>query len=215
MILKAIVPVSVVVRRHVQRLAVALLVMGAPSVGVAQFVGPPPSSADSAKVGRPARPLPPSAVAARARFRPPLTPRRAFIYSAMIPGLGQSRLDRGTAGALFASIELASLVMVRRSLADWREAKRFQADTLPADFTLPSDGKPVPSGQIISRYSADLVRTRRLHLEDWLAVVAFTHLFAGAEAFVSAQLWDSPVDLSAVPTRSGVGIVASIPFPGR
>jgi hypothetical protein len=193
----------------------ALVVLGAPAAGAAQFVGPPPTAADSVKAGRPARPLPPSAVAARARFRPPLTPRRAFIYSAMLPGLGQSRLDRGTAGALFASIELASMVMVRRSLTDWREAKRFQADTLPADFTIGSDGKAVPSGRIISRYSADLVRTRRLHLEDWLAVVAFNHLFAGAEAFVSAQLWDSPVDVSAVPTRNGWGIVASLPLPGR
>jgi hypothetical protein len=133
----------------------------------------------------------------------------------VLPGLGQSRLDRGTAGALFASIELASLVMVRRSLADWREAKRFQADTLPADFTVSSEGKPVPSGTIISRYSADLVRTRRLHLEDWLAVVAFTHLFAGAEAFVSAQLWDSPVEVSAAPTRTGWEITASMPLPRR
>ena len=215
MIVRSLVMAPVPVRRCLQTLALALVVVGAPATGAAQFVGPPPTGADSAKAGRPARPLPPSAVAARARFRPPLTPRRAFIYSAVLPGLGQSRLDRGTAGALFASIELASVVMVRRSLTDWREAKRFQADTLPADFTIGSDGKAVPSGRIISRYSADLVRTRRLHLEDWLAVVAFNHLFAGAEAFVSAQLWDSPVDVSAVPTRNGWGVVASLPLPRR
>ena len=40
----------------------------------------------------------------RGRFTPPLTPKRAFLYSSLLPGFGQSRLDRGTSGALFSSI---------------------------------------------------------------------------------------------------------------
>lgn len=148
---------------------------------------------------------------AMSRRRAPLTPRRAFVYSAVLPGLGQSRLDRGSAGALFASVELAAVVMVRRSAADLREARRFRSDSLPAEFTI-VNGKVTKSGTVVSRYTADLERTRRLHVEDWLAAIAFNHLFAGADAFVAAQLWDMPVQLQAVPTPSGAAVVASVRF---
>ncbi|MBU6365858.1 MAG: hypothetical protein KJT01_06570 [Gemmatimonadetes bacterium] len=133
------------------------------------------------------------------------------MYSLGLPGLGQSRLQRGTAGALFASVELAAIVMVRRSSADLREARRYRADSLPAQFTV--QGTTLAgSGTVPVRFSADLERTRRLHVEDWIAVVAFNHLLAGADAFVSAQLWDMPVRLSAAPSRGGATVVASIPF---
>jgi hypothetical protein len=45
-----------------------------------------------------------------------------------------------------------------------------------------------------------------------LAVLAFNHLFAGADAFVSAQLWNVPVELSAIPRPSGAVFVATIRF---
>jgi hypothetical protein len=158
----------------------------------------------------------PTKAAARAagrpgRFIPPITPRRAFLYSALLPGLGQSRLDRGSSGALFAAVELSALVMVRRSGADLREARRFRADSLPANFVV-SGGKLVGQGTLVTRYDDELVRTRRLHVEDWLAVIAFNHLFAGADAFVAAQLWDVPVKLSAAPLRGGPLFVATIVF---
>lgn len=143
---------------------------------------------------------------------PPLTPRRAFAYSVALPGFGQSRLDRGSSGALFASTELAAIVMLRRSMTDLREARRFRTDTLPENFTVGADGKVTGSGTVVGRYTSDLVRTRRLHMEDWIAVIAFNHLFAGADAFVSAQLWDIPVQMSALPTNRGVVFVASRRF---
>ncbi|MFO0093433.1 MAG: hypothetical protein ACK54K_03920 [Gemmatimonadaceae bacterium] len=154
---------------------------------------------------------PRSAGQATARTRAPLTPKRAFLYSAVLPGFGQSRLDRGSSGALFASVELAALVMLRRSGADLREARRFRTDTLPANFA-PRGDTVAASGTLVGRYTSDLVRTRRLHVEDWIAVVAFNHLFSGADAFVSAQLWDMPVQLTAIPGRVGPTIVASVAF---
>ena len=161
--------------------------------------------------GAPASRAPVRRQSTLSRGRTPLTPRRAFVYSAILPGLGQSRLDRGTAGALFASAELAAVVMVRRSVADLREARRFRTDSLPAEFTV-VDGKLTRRGVVASRYTADLERTRRLHVEDWLAAIAFTHLFAGADAFVAAQLWDMPVQLSALPTNTGAALVATVRF---
>lgn len=154
----------------------------------------------------------PVSPASRGRFTPPITPRRAFLYSAMLPGLGQSRLDRGSSGALFAAVELSALVMVRRSAADLREARRFRTDTLPDNFTVGPNGTLTKAGDLIGRYDSDLVRTRRLHVEDWLAVIAFNHLFAGADAFVSAQLWDLPVSLTAAPSMNGPLFVATLRF---
>jgi hypothetical protein len=51
-----------------------------------------------------------------------------------------------------------------------------------------------------------------LHVEDWLAVIAFNHLFSGADAFVAAQLWDLPLKVSAIPSRRGALFVASLAF---
>lgn len=147
----------------------------------------------------------------RGRFTPPLTPKRAFLYSSLLPGFGQSRLDRGTSGALFASIELAAFVMMRRSQMDLREARRYQIDTLPDQY-LVSGTSVTKNGVFTNGFTRDLVRTRRLHVEDWMAVVAFNHLFAGADAFVSAQLWDVPLELSAIPRPSGAVFVAVIRF---
>ncbi|MES2525098.1 MAG: hypothetical protein V4617_20560 [Gemmatimonadota bacterium] len=149
--------------------------------------------------------------ASRTRLAPPLTPRRAFLYSLMLPGFGQSRLDRGSSGALFASVELAALVMVRRSIGDVREAQRYRIDTLPASFVDAVAGI-TPVGQFVGRYSPDLVRTRRLHVEDWLAVVAFNHLFSAVDAYVAAQLWDVPLSLSAKRAPGGAALVATVRF---
>jgi len=146
---------------------------------------------------------------APSRLAPPLTPRRAFLYSLMLPGLGQSRLDRGTSGALFASVELAAIAMVRRSASDLREARRYGGDTLPSDFIV-TGTTLTKTGTVTGRYGVDLERARRLHVEDWLAVIAFNHLFSGADAFVSAQLWDVPVSLSAVPVTGGAMMIATL-----
>lgn len=151
------------------------------------------------------------------RGKAPLTPKRAFLNSVLLPGLGQSRLDRGSSGALFASVELAALVMLRRTAADVREARRYLTDTIPDEFVVSTSGtgtetKVTASGTIVGPYTSDLVRARRLHAEDWIAVIAFNHLFAGADAFVSAQLWDMPVQLSAAPTTQGPMFVVSVRF---
>jgi hypothetical protein len=134
------------------------------------------------------------------------------VYSAIVPGLGQARLDRGSSGALFAAVELSAVVMVRRSSADLREARRYRTDTLPTNFTVGAGGTLTPVERVVGRYDADLVRTRRLHVEDWLAAIAFNHLFAGADAFVAAQLWDMPIRLTAAPSPSGTVFVASLRF---
>src|SRR5687767_5728609 len=74
-------------------------------------------------------------------LQPPLSPRRAFIYSLFLPGYAQSVLDRHRAGAVQLAFEAASLVMIRISAADVREARRMLADSIPVSF-VDASGSP-------------------------------------------------------------------------
>jgi hypothetical protein len=182
----------------------ALLVVGVSPVVHAQRGDPQrPRGAADTTVAVSVRAKAPS------RLTPPLSPARAFLYSALFPGLGQSRLDRGTSGALFASIELAAITMVRRSSVELREVRRYRIDSLPSDFVV-TGSTLVKTGTVTNSYSADLQKTRQLHVEDWLAAMAFNHLFSGADAFVAAQLWDVPVSFSALPQANGAVFVATL-----
>jgi hypothetical protein len=141
---------------------------------------------------------------------PPLTPRRAFLYSLLVPGLGQAKLDRGTAGAFFAAIEVGSWAMFGKTGYDLREARRFSGDTLPNNYLVGTDGKLAPNGTFPGHFPVELVNTRRLHVEDWVAALAFNHLISGADAFVAAQLWDVPANVSLQSRSDGLAVVATI-----
>jgi hypothetical protein len=54
-------------------------------------------------------------------------------------------------------------------------------------------------------------RKRQEH-EDWLVLLAFNHLFAGLEAYVSAHLADFPGDLRVEAVPGGVGAGLSLPL---
>jgi hypothetical protein len=145
---------------------------------------------------------------------PPITPRRAFAYSALIPGMGQAALDRKYAGATFFLIEAMSWALLRRSVDDERIAKAFVGDSVPQSYTIDPNtglaqrdgrGNPIVATWAQTRYTEDLVHARALHVEDWVAVILFNHLFSGADAYVAANLWDLPQHLGvrATPLRRG------------
>ena len=140
-----------------------------------------------------------------------MTPRRAFLSSLVLPGLGQSRLQRPTAAAVFAGVEFGALLMLQKSLGDLRAAKAFRADSVPVVQPVDTLGQPVsPTTLVAAPFSNDLVRARRLHLEDWIAVLLFNHLISGAEAYVSANLYDLPTQISARPARGGAAVAVSV-----
>jgi hypothetical protein len=126
---------------------------------------------------------------------PPISPRSAFLRSLIVPGLGQAALDRGTAGGIFVSLEALSLLMTIKSKRDLRVARRLEADSV--FFAIDPSGDTVFVGSPL----AGRVRARQQHVEDWLALLIFNHLFAAADAFVAAQLWDVPARVSV--TRDG------------
>jgi hypothetical protein len=154
--------------------------------------------------------------------RAPISPRSAFFRSLLLPGYGQIGLDRSVAAGVYALTEAVAVGMARKSVLDLREAKRAPIDSTVASYRRdPATGQPLTdpeTGQFIpeSFVFNDLggrVRARRTHLEDWIAVLIFNHLFSAADAFVAAHLWDFPaqVGASVVPGREA-RITASIPW---
>ncbi len=143
----------------------------------------------------------------RADLRPPLSPRRAFVYSFIAPGLAQSRLGRPVAGAIFVFTEAVAIAMLRESSADLRQAKRFRTDSLVTLGNDPLSGAPVTQE---SAFNDGLINLRKSHVEDWIAFLVANHLFAGADGYVAAHLWDLPAQMTVSRTRHGTVIAASI-----
>lgn len=127
-----------------------------------------------------------------ARLTPPLSPKRAFLYSLVAPGYAQSVLGRSSATGIFVLAEAVAAVMLLESSAGLREARRLARDTvfLGSD---PVTGAPVRRVGAVPR---SLIRSRQAQVEDWIAVLVANHLFAAADAFVAAHLWDVPARIA-------------------
>ena len=114
-----------------------------------------------------------------------ISPMNALWRSLRLPGWGQARLNRKLASGLFVAWEGVTLGMslkTRRELRYLRRTNSGRAD-----------------------------RKRQEH-EDWVVLLAFNHLFAGLEAYVSAHLADFPGDLRFQAVPGGAGAVVSIPI---
>jgi hypothetical protein len=138
--------------------------------------------------------------------KPPLSPRRAFLYSLAVPGYAQSVLNRPTAGALFVLTESIAIAMLRESTAELREARRFQTDSLVTIGFNP-EGTEIKA---VSAYTQQLVDVRRSHVEDWVAFLIANHLFAAADAYVGAHLWDLPTQISVESRPTGTVVAAKL-----
>ena len=137
---------------------------------------------------------------------PPISPRRAFLSSLLVPGLGQAKLDRGNAGALYFTVEVMALGMIAKTKRDLAAA-RHSPDSAIIGYT------QTDSGAVPIKEATQLglrVRSRKVQVEDWIAVLIFNHFFSGADAFVAAQLWDLPIVLSADPAERGGRLGAKV-----
>lgn len=152
-------------------------------------------------------------------LRPPVSPGRAFLTSLFVPGLGQSRLGRQLPGAVYAGIEAMSVVMllkakndlrIARSQASARLVNRYRVDPATGAPILDGKGQFVPMDTVAARFDTERVEARRTQVEDWIAVLAFNHLFAGADAFVASLLWDLPARVGARHLPRGWGLGLSV-----
>jgi hypothetical protein len=141
-------------------------------------------------------------------LRPPLSPRRAFFYSFLAPGYSQSVLGRHKAATSFILVEAITIAMIRESAADLHEARRMQNDSVVVSYV---DATGNPGLVVVApRFGDADVHTRSAHVEDWIALLVANHLFAGADAFVAANLWDVPARLGLRMVPRGAVLSASL-----
>ena len=119
---------------------------------------------------------------------PPLRPLPAFFHSLLLPGWGQSKLDRKLTAALFITWEGVTLGMALKA------------------------GREVGFLQRIYPDSSERVIDKKKERQDWLILLAFNHLFSGLEAFVGSQLQDFPADVKLRAMPGGIGLRAAVAF---
>ena len=188
--------------------------------GVVLSLSARPASSQTADSTAPIVRAPIPSLQAPDSTKPPISARRAFISSMILPGYGQTQLDRPRAAMLFSVVEVLSLGMAAKAAHDLRDAKTISKDSVVSTYktdptsglvTLdPKTGQPVPATYIKSRFDGDRVKARRVHYEDWIAALFFNHLFAAADASVAANLWDFHANVAATP--SSARISASFAF---
>jgi hypothetical protein len=121
------------------------------------------------------------------RIEPPVSPLGAMWRSLLLPGWGQAILKRRVTGAFFVFWEGVTLTMSLKASHQLRYLKLTGSQSVDA---------------------------KRQEVQDWVVLLVFNHLMAGAEAFVAAQLWDFPAELSAAFLPRGeaaLGIRFAIP----
>jgi hypothetical protein len=114
-----------------------------------------------------------------------ISPLNALWRSLLIPGWGQARLNRKLAGGMLVGWEGVTLGMTLKTRTELRYLRR------------------------VGSARAD---DKRQEHEDWVVLLAFNHLFAGLEAYVSAHLADFPGDLRFEAIPGGVGASVSLPI---
>ena len=166
---------------------------------------------DSARVRpRPiAKPKSDSVVVPADTVKPPISPRRAFLYSAIVPGSGQAILGRHKAAAVMLLIEGMAIAMLRQSAASVGEARRMSGDSVITSYVNAS-GDSVPNAPVPRRFDSPYVHTRQSQVEDWAAFLIANHLFSGADAFVAANLWELPAQLQIRVTPQGASVGAKL-----
>ena len=110
-----------------------------------------------------------------------IKPVAALWRSLLIPGWGQAAAGRPVTGAAFVTWEGVTVMMTVRALQEERYMKESGSTNVAA---------------------------KRQQVQDWAVLWVFNHLFAGAEAFVSAHLQDFPKDVKirAMPGRVRVSV---------
>jgi len=132
--------------------------------------------------------------------KPPISPTKALFRSLIVPGWGQASLDRGTAGAIFAGVEVISLGMIAQSKAELRAAQRVAGDSLYQPG----------SGTYVANPLAQVVGQRQAAVEDWTVLLIFNHLISAADAFVAAHLWNVPVEVHGSPSQLRATVSAKV-----
>ena len=115
---------------------------------------------------------------------PGVRPMGAFLRSLVLPGWGQAATGRHVTGAVFVAWEGVTAMMTLKAQQEANYFKKIHANSL---------------------------QLKRQEVQDWMILWIFNHLFAGAEAYVSAHLQDFPPNLKLQAVPNGVGVALPMP----
>ena len=98
--------------------------------------------------------------------------------------------------------------MVRETVLGIREARRNSSDSVLVAYV---DGTGAPVARYErTNFPTTLVRSRKEHREDWIAVLVANHLFAALDALVAANLWDLPAEISIGGSTRSAGLAVRL-----
>jgi hypothetical protein len=121
---------------------------------------------------------------------PPVSPVGALFRSLVLPGWGQTAVQRPARGAVYFAAETASLFMVFKTQAKLSAAQRANPP------------------------NESLVDSRTAQRENWIVLSAFIAFLSGLDAWVSAHFWDFEPEVT-VPDDGSQGIQVTYRIPLR
>jgi hypothetical protein len=140
--------------------------------------------------------------------RPPISPRRAFLYSLLVPGSAQSLLQRPHVGALFFGFEVAGIALATKAASDLRYARahardsiilRYEVDAITGLPVLDEDGNPIAQD--------DATRAlRAAHAAFWLSPQTISVGVIGPGQVGRALLSQLAAAIPALRQRSGIDL---------
>jgi len=128
--------------------------------------------------------------------------RGALLRSFAIPGWGQAYAGSPGRGAIYFAMEAGSLWMVLKTRQQLSAARTRDAWL--------REEQRLAEGEI-----SQTTRSRAQQFEDWTTLAVFVALFAGADAYVSAQLADFGEHIGVRPGVGTLQIQAALPTGAR
>lgn len=128
---------------------------------------------------------------ARVDSVPPVSPLGALVRSLVIPGWGQTAVDKPARGAVYFAAASASLFMIFKTQAKLNAAR---------------DAEPM---------NESLVDSRSSQRENWIVLYGFVAFLSGLDAWVSTHFWDFEPEVTVPEDGSGVQIGLRLPDPFR
>ncbi|MBT8398381.1 MAG: hypothetical protein HKO65_00595 [Gemmatimonadetes bacterium] len=148
-----------------------------------------------------------------------ISPRGAFIRSAILPGWGHARVGAQVRGAFYFAAEATSALMIYKTNTRIDRTRRklaLRESVVTARF----EAAGATEEEIEAALEEDaeiedlrsLEETRTGQREDWIALGLFLMLIGGVDGYVSAHLADFPTAVVIEPnTNGGMEIGLSLP----
>ncbi len=152
-----------------------------------------------------------------------ISPRGAFIRSALVPGWGHAKVGAHVRGAFYFTAEAASALMIFKTQTRIDRTRRKLAIREAVVTARLGAGGVTDPGEIEAALAEDpeiedlraLEEVRAGQREDWVALGLFLMLIGGVDGYVSAHLADFPTAVVLEPAPGGgveIGLSLSVGF---